>query len=69
MEKLIIVLKIVTDRLIITTVLRIMFPGDLHRPPGVRVAVIPLPEVQAAAIRLPGVHRLPGVRVVPPGAQ
>lgn len=56
-----------------------MFPGDLHRPPGVRVAVIPLPEVQAAAIRLPGVHRLPGVqavvtalpgvRVVPPGAQ
>ena len=36
-----------------------MFPGDLHRPP----------EVQVAAIRLPGVHCLPGVRVVPPGAQ
>ena len=41
-----------------------MFPGDLHR-----VAVIPLPGVH----RLPGVQAvvtaLPGVRVVPPGAQ
>ena len=63
MKKLIIVLKIVTDRLIITTVLRIMFPGDLHRPPGVRVAAIRLPGVQAV------VTALPGVRVVPPGAQ
>lgn len=46
-----------------------MFPGDLHRSPGVRVAVIPLPGVH----RLPGVQAvvtaLPGVRVVPPGAQ
>lgn len=46
-----------------------MFPGDLHRPPGVRVAVIPLPGVH----RLPGVQAvvtaLPGVRVVPPRAQ
>mgnify|MGYP006905689536 FL=1 len=46
-----------------------MFPGDLHRPPGVRVAAIPLPEAQVAAIRLPGIHRLPGVQVVPPEAQ
>lgn len=46
-----------------------MFPGDLHRPPGVRVAAIRLPGVH----RLPGVQAvvtaLPGVRVVPPGAQ
>lgn len=37
-----------------------MFPGDLHRPPGVRVAAIRLPGVQAV------VTALPGVRVVPP---
>jgi len=40
-----------------------MFPGDLHRPPGVQAAAIRLPGVQAV------VTALPGVRVVPPGAQ
>ena len=69
MKKRIIVLKIVTGRLIIIIVLRIILPGDPHRPPGVRVAAIPLPEAQVAAIRLPGIHRLPGVQVVPPEAQ